>query len=128
MKLLLNSDAIFWAAVLPEKLSSAARAAIASPDNELYASDVTWWEFVIKEAIGKLSFGTSQRDFAARQMDAFQLRSLEIRRDHIFAVGELPGHHDDPFDRLLVAQAIVEGLPIVTSDGKIARYAVETIW
>ncbi len=93
--------------------------ALASPDNPAFVSSVTVWEIAIKVAIGRLVFPVHQFDDVARRM-GFDI--LPILPAHAIAAGALPRHHDDPFDRMLIAQAMVENLVLVTSDSAMGRY------
>jgi PIN domain nuclease of toxin-antitoxin system len=92
---------------------------LASPDNPAFVSSVTAWEIAIKVAIGRLVFPIDRFDDVARRM-GFDI--LPILPAHAIRAGSLPRHHADPFDRMLVAQAIVENLILVTSDGILGRY------
>jgi PIN domain nuclease of toxin-antitoxin system len=101
-------------------LPAGVRAAIASPSNQIYVSAVTVWEIAIKRASGKLAFSGS----AARAIEQHGFLSLPISIEHAEWAGSLPALHRDPFDRLLVAQAQLEGLTLVTVDDQILRYQV----
>ncbi len=128
MNLLIDAQALLWAAERPERLTSRAREALIGRDHTRYLSDVTCWELAIKQGLGKLTLGGTVAEFVSEQSEALELGPVGIRREHIYALSRLPLHHGDPFDRLLIAQAIVEGMTIVTSDRAIMRYAVETLW
>ena len=108
-------------------MSRTARGAIESTENELLLSDGSLWEIAIKQSIGKLQLAGPfpQRLIAALRHNAIAL--LPLDRSHLWGVAELPFHHRDPFDRLLVSTARIEGLAIVTDDTMIARYGVEVI-
>src|SRR5258708_33568046 len=116
MNLLIDAQVLLWAAERPERLTSRAREALIGRDHTRYLSDVTCWELVIKQGIGKLTLGGTVAEFVSEQSGALELEPIGIRREHIWALPRLPLHHGDPFDRLLIAQAIVEGMTIVTSD------------
>jgi PIN domain nuclease of toxin-antitoxin system len=106
------------------RLSAVALQAIASPDNDPIVSTATAWEIAIKRAIGKLQF--PGRLAEAIQDEGFGL--LAITLSHIEAIESLPHHHRDPFDRMLIAQATVEGLRLVSCDNEIAQYGVPLLW
>lgn len=120
MKLLLDTHAFLWWDVHDSHLPSVLRAAIASPRNQVFVSAVTVWEIAIKRASGKLIFERAVGN--AIQDQGFQ--PLPITVEHAEWAGSLPQLHRDPFDRLLVAQAQLEGLVLVTVDEQILRYQV----
>lgn len=99
----------------------AARTAITTPDNAAYVSAASAWEIAIKRALGRLEFPLEQLDAV---LEAAGLEHLPIRAAHGIAAGGLPRHHDDPFDRILIAQAQVEGLVLVSEDAAFAAYPV----
>ncbi len=104
-------------------LRTEARNAIADPKNTVFLSAIVVWEIRIKEALGKLSIPGDFREALAAE----SFSPLAVRLDHAHAVGDLPAIHRDPFDRLLVAQAMIEKMTIVTADSTISRYAVKTL-
>ena len=123
LRLLLDTQALVWALGNHPRLGPSARDAITDPDNDAYASAASVWEIAIKQALGKLR---APPDLAGRiEQDGF--KGLPITLFHAEHAGGLTAIHRDPFDRLLVAQAQVEGLTIVTSDSIISRYGVQTI-
>lgn len=121
-RLLLDTEALIWWDANDPLLGGNARAAIQDAA-EVYVSAASAWEIVIKEALGKLR--TSRRPHEAVAEGGF--RGLPITFEHAEAVGELPAHHRDPFDRLILAAGRVEGLAIVTSDAKFAQYDVALV-
>lgn len=121
MRLLLDTHTLIWALATPDRLSSAARAAIVSPANMVHVSAATAWEIAIKHALGRLTFPL---DRFVPEVEAAGFSHLPIRADHALAAGSLPRHHADPFDRMLVAQARIEGLTLVSEDAAIAAYDV----
>ncbi|MGA2349422.1 MAG: type II toxin-antitoxin system VapC family toxin [Terracidiphilus sp.] len=120
MKLLLDTHALLWWDSDVSKLPEVLRLAIASPHNEVFVSAATVWEIAIKRASGKLIFGQP----VGRCIEAHGFRPLPITVEHAEWAGGLPPLHRDPFDRLLVAQAHLEGLVLVTVDDQIVRYQV----
>jgi PIN domain nuclease of toxin-antitoxin system len=119
--LLLDTHLLLWAAGAPEKLPKKARQLLESPDNELAFSSASLWEIVIKRGLGREDFRVEPRRFHKALLD-HGYRELAVTGEHTLAVEQLPPLHRDPFDRLLVAQAICEGITLLTSDGIVARY------
>jgi len=123
MRLLLDTHVLLWWMDDAPQLNGEARAAIASPRNLVYTSAVTAWEIVIKRSLGKLEIPENWAEVAIT--DSF--RRLPVTWEHALEVAALPDLHRDPFDRLLVAQARVEGLVLVTGDEFITRYDIRTL-
>lgn len=123
MNLLLDTHALLWWLDDHPTLSKKARAAIADGKNLVLVSAVVVWEIRIKQALGKLKV---PRNFK-HALDEQPFEMLDIKVEHAHAVGDLPPHHRDPFDRMLVAQATVEGLTIVTRDLRFKKYKVPLI-
>ncbi|HUD37633.1 MAG TPA: type II toxin-antitoxin system VapC family toxin [Streptosporangiaceae bacterium] len=119
MRLLLDTHALLWW-LADEGLTDQARDAVADPANLVMVSAVSAWEISIKKALGKLA----APDDLERQVDEGGFTPLSISIGHGIAAGELPRHHDDPFDRMLIAQAVAEGLTVVTHDKRFADYDV----
>lgn len=111
----------------PERLSEPCRALVVSTDNELLLSAASAWEIVIKYALGKLRLPEAPGDLMPRLMARTGITPLPIHHRHALHVATLPALHRDPFDRLLIAQAQLEQLPILTADKNLSRYDVETL-
>jgi PIN domain nuclease of toxin-antitoxin system len=124
VRLLLDSHVLLWWAADDPRLGTAARLEINAPRNEIYISAATVWELAIKAVAGRLDLPT---DLAARALRE-GVRPLPIDLEHAADAAALPGHHRDPFDRMLVAQARRESMTLVTADEAIARYEVPTMW
>ena len=124
MKLLLDTNALLWWQDDARELGLIARAALSDPETIVLVSDASLWEIAIKVRIGKLKVSLASVQ-AAIVADGFD--RLPIARAHIGGIGMLPSHHRDPFDHLLIAQAIIEAAVFVTGDEIIARYPVETL-
>ncbi len=121
---MLDTHALLWWRADDPSLSEPARAAIADPSVEALVSVASIWEIAIKRSIGKLRAPAMLPEGIVEQGFGW----LGITPEHASAVAELPRHHTDPFDRLLVAQAIDEAVPVITADPSIGRYEVEVIW
>lgn len=128
MKCLLDTHAFIWLITEDPKLSPAACDCIFDGRTSLYLSSASVWEIVIKCTIGKLRLPGHPQAFISRQLVTNSIEELPITFKHAFHLQQLPDHHKDPFDRMLVAQAISEKLPIITIDPIIAQYPVKTIW
>lgn len=127
MKYLLDTHVFIWATSAPERLSPKAKLLIQNPDNTILLSIASIWEMQIKVATGKLTFPVSlPQVIAAQQKNRF--RFFPIKLTHIFQIANLPDHHKDPFDRLLIAQSMVAQIPLITRDEQIIRYPVTTVW
>jgi PIN domain nuclease of toxin-antitoxin system len=131
MRLLLDTHALIWLISDADRLSPPAAAAIRDGD-AVYASHVSMWEMAIKSRAGKLtiegSLGTGVGNWFATNVQRAKLLELPISGAHVAAVEFLPDHHRDPFDRLLVAQATIERLTLVTCDALIGPYGIATVW
>lgn len=123
MRLLLDTSALLWWLGNDAKLGPTARVAIADPDNEVLVSAASAWEVSVKRASGKLDAPFD----VVRAIDRNYFIELPIEVAHAIAAGELPQHHKDPFDRMLVAQAQAEDLTLVTSDSEIGKYELELL-
>lgn len=128
MRALLDTHTFIWWANADPALSPDVREVISNPANVIFLSSVTPWEMAIKSAIGKLTLSVSLSVFVPLQVSLYGFVPLLVNYDHAYRVGTLPLHHADPFDRLLIAQAMVENLVLLTCDGKFAPYAVQTLW
>lgn len=128
MRLLLDTCAFLWLAGKPAKLSPAAVAAINDPANDLYLSDASVWEISLKHAKGKLPLPETPRLWIPRQIRFFQIERVEIRLEALFRSGELPDEHQDPFDRLIAAQALSEPFLLISPDEPFRAYGVSCVW
>jgi PIN domain nuclease of toxin-antitoxin system len=124
MRLLLDANAFVWWVTDSARLTAKARAAIADEANDVIVGIGALWELAIKRSLRKLHFPF---DFETVLRDE-DFRMLAIGFPHLSALGALPQHHHDPFDRLLIAQALVEGIPIATADRRFAAYGVQIVW
>ncbi|MEQ1566102.1 MAG: type II toxin-antitoxin system VapC family toxin [Myxococcota bacterium] len=126
MRLLLDTHAVLWALTSPGALSAEARAAIVGAE-ELRLSVVSPWELAIKAALGKITLHHPVESICAELQREFGAAVLPVTLEHVLAVGRLPLHHGDLFDRLLIAQAQVERLVVVTRDRSFAAYGIPTV-
>jgi PIN domain nuclease of toxin-antitoxin system len=121
VKLLIDTHLLLWAAGVSRKLTKSVQALLNDPENELYVSAASLWEISFKNSRGDLDFQLDVRLFR-RNLLANGYKELPIMSEHAIAVQDLPQIHKDPFDRLLIAQATVEGILLLTADRQIARY------
>ena len=121
MKLLLDTHLLLWAASEPDRFSAEARALIEDPDNELLFSAASLWEIAIKSGLGRKDFHVNPRLLRRSLLDN-GYTELPIGSEHAVAIDTLPPLHKDPFDRILIAQAMVEGILLLTNDTQLARY------
>jgi len=128
MKYLFDTHTFLWWDMQSARLSPAAFAVCQDLSNELVLSMVSVWEIQIKQQLGKLQLSAPLREVIEKQQSANGIELLSIELAHILGLSELPVHHKDPFDRLLISQANAERLTLISSDPQIARYSVEVIW
>lgn len=128
MNLLLDSHAFLWLAFDDPRLSPVARAVAVDPANQLHLSVVTIWELAIKINKQKITFPDSLQRMIEDGQIEFGLLILPVTMEHAHYTVGLPPHHDDPFDRMLIAQSHVEGLRLVTKDRRLADYGVPIVW
>jgi len=128
MRLLLDTHAFLWWVEDATDLSRRARRVIADPDNECWLSLASCWEMAIKQSLGKLELRAPIERFVPEHLAANRIRLLEIDLDDVARVASLPFHHRDPFDRLLVAQALGRDLRVVSVDPVFATYGARRVW
>ena len=128
MKLLLDTHAFLWSIADRSRLSPRATRLIESVRNDVFVSTASVWEITIKTSMGRLSFDEPAHRLIPRQLQEARFEVLPVRLGHALGVSSLPLHHADPFDRLLVSQAIAEDLRLVTHDRLIASYDVVVEW
>ena len=127
MKVLVDTQAWLWMLATPERLSRSARRTVGRADNELYVSAASAWEIAIKWGLGKLTLPADPAEYVPSRMAQSGVIPLPIKHAHAVQVARLPAHHRDPFDRLLIAQAQLEELTILTSDPMFDAYDVATL-
>jgi PIN domain nuclease of toxin-antitoxin system len=128
MKYLLDTSVWLWSLTASERINKKARQLLASGGEELYLSAASSWEISIKWALGRLQLPEPPGSYVPKRLAAQGLRPLAITHTHALAVSELPTHHSDPFDRLLIAQAKIEDMVILTADRAFERYGVKILW
>ncbi len=125
MRLLLDTHALIWALADPDRLPRPVRSAIESPRNLVFVSAASAWEIAIKSALGKIDFPLETLPSA---LETTHFAELPIGVRHAIRLKQLPRRHRDPFDRILIAQALVEALAVVTSDPVFRQYPVKSFW
>lgn len=125
--MLIDSHAMLWFAAGDNRLSPTARAAIENPEAVNYISIASWWEIAIKHSLDKLRLDLPLEAFM-RDRVSEGFRVLPIETAHLPALTMLPFHHRDPFDRLIISQAMTEAMPICTGDERFTAYDVEIVW
>ncbi len=128
MNILLDTHAFLWFVDGSDKLSQLANLLLNDQDNELFLSIVSVWEIQIKITIGKLKLDEPLSEIITKQKDINDLQILPVELEHIWQLDKLPLNHKDPFDRMLIAQAISENFPIVSIDHIFVQYPVTTLW
>ncbi len=128
MRILVDTHVFLWWVEGDRALPAKARAALADQENECLFSMVSAWELAIKAGLGKLKLAVPVERFVVENVAANGFRTLDIRIAHVGRVETLASHHGDPFDRLLIAQALEEDLFVVTADPVFRKYGVRRIW
>jgi PIN domain nuclease of toxin-antitoxin system len=129
VRVLVDTHIFLWALLHDHRLTTKAKLTLTSEENELVFSLVSLWEIAIKIKTGKLQTIGSSVAYIRDEMNNYGMELLPIRYEHILRTEYLPSHkHDDPFDRLLIAQALTEDLPILTADRVFRKYGAKTIW
>jgi PIN domain nuclease of toxin-antitoxin system len=128
MKALLDTHVVLWWVTNDPQLSQTVRDIITDSGNTLYVSVASSWEIIIKSHTGKLPLPEPPTTFIRSCLTANGFESMAIDLAHVLQVDNLPDHHKDPFDRILIAQAQAENMPILTIDHLILKYPVQTIW
>jgi PIN domain nuclease of toxin-antitoxin system len=128
MSLLLDTHAFLWFVWDDANLSATAKSLVVDPKRQKFISAATYWEIAIKVCIGKLDLGEPFGPFMRREIARNNFTILAISVDHAEVVAALPQHHKDPFDRMLIAQGIIEKMPIVSIDAVFDAYPVIRLW
>ena len=128
MKILLDTCAFLWLTTDAPELSEKAKILFQNTKNAVYLSSVSVWEIIVKHQLGKLPLPSAADDFIKQQCEKHFVEYLSLDEKAVFNLSRLPNHHRDPFDRMLVCQAIAHDLTILTSDKMITQYPVATVW
>lgn len=128
MRLLLDTHILIWAVERPSQLSQLAREVLEDPANDLMVSAATVWEIAIKIGLTKLTLSLSYRQWMNQALSDLNATILPITVEYAAVQASLPNHHRDPFDRLLVAQAQVEAIPLISSDTIFDQYGISRLW
>ena len=128
MKVLLDTHAFLWLIQGDKRVSGEAEAVFLERDNELFFSAASYWEICIKQSLGKLGLALGWQEILDTELAANSIGWLEIKKAQCQGVTHLPQHHGDPFDRLLISQAMAENMALLSADANIGRYSVKTVW
>ena len=127
MKLLVDTHCWLWLQAQPERFSDPLRLRLEDPETEVLLSAASAWEIAIKYALGKLPLPAPPHEYVPSRMQISATTPLPVVHAHALRVAALPAHHRDPFDRLIVAQAQLESLPVLTADPQLRAYEIETL-
>jgi PIN domain nuclease of toxin-antitoxin system len=125
---LLDTGVFLLSVGAPERLNRKSRAILEETKSDLFLSAASSWEISIKSQLGKLRLPEPASTYVPKTLASHGIRSLAITHLHALKAGELPPHHHDPFDRMLIAQAQSEGLVLMTTDRLLGKYSIETLW
>jgi PIN domain nuclease of toxin-antitoxin system len=128
MRAILDTNSFLWFISGNDELSNASKTFISDLNNELVLSTASLWEIAIKVSIGKLELLQSYEKLIPQQLEENDIGILSITLKHLSKLIDLPFHHRDPFDRLIIAQALMEEIPVISSDGIFSEYPVKLIW
>ncbi|HKH44690.1 MAG TPA: type II toxin-antitoxin system VapC family toxin [Thermoanaerobaculia bacterium] len=128
MRILLDTHCWLWMQAKSTRLSPQTRALLQDPENQLFLSAASSWEIAIKYALGKLPLPLPPVEYVPSRMETSGTSPLPVQHSHALHAGSLPLHHADPFDRLLIAQAQLENLKILTADSQFEAYEVALLW
>jgi PIN domain nuclease of toxin-antitoxin system len=128
MKVLLDTHAFLWLITDDDRLSEKARQTFLNPGNSLFFSAASLWEICIKKSLGKISLKEGWFQTIQEEMEINTIQWLPIEMRHCAEVTGLPFHHRDPFDRMLIAQAIIEEMKLMSRDSRLSKYTIELIW
>jgi len=128
MNFLLDTHVFLWMAAEPEKLSVKAEECIMNADNALYLSIVSLWEMQIKTQLGKLALDVPLDELWHKQQTQSDILLLLTKEEHVWELGNLPQLHNDPFDRLLIAQSRQEDMSLISADAIVSKYETKVVW
>ncbi len=128
MNILLDTHALLWLVTDDDRLSETARQTFLNSENRLFFSAASLWEICIKMSVGKISLKTGWFQTIQAEMEINAIQWLPIEMPHCAEVTKLPFHHRDPFDRMLIAQAITQDMQLLSRDKRLSAYAIKRIW
>jgi PIN domain nuclease of toxin-antitoxin system len=128
MNVLIDTHVFIWLDTQPEKLSQKALEICQNTDNQLYLSIASVWEMQIKVQLGKLDLKVPLAEMVNVQRQENDLQLLNIALEHVYQLQKLPFHHNDPFDRMIIAQSFLENMPIISIDRIFTQYAAAVLW
>ncbi len=128
MKVLLDTHAFLWLIQGDKRVSREAEAIFLERDNELFFSAASYWEICIKQSLGKLGLTFGWQEILDTELAVNSINWLDIKKAHYQGLLHLPQHHGDPFDRLLISQAVAENMVLLSADANIGKYSVKTVW
>lgn len=128
MRYLLDTMVWLWSVGPSQTIGTAGLKILASSEEEVYLSAASSWEIAIKTKLGKFQLPEAPGHYVPKRLSEQGIRSLPINQDHSLRVYDLPSHHSDPFDRLIIAQAMVEEMTVLTSDRVFEKYPIDVIW
>ena len=128
MKLLLDTHTFLWWCANDKQLSQQAKSLIGDGSNDVFFSVVSGWEIAIKSRLGKLPLPDKPEKFLASMLEYHHFQVLPVTLSHVVADYDLPAHHSDPFDRLLISQAKLENLALLSNDAQIKKYELTVLW
>jgi PIN domain nuclease of toxin-antitoxin system len=128
MRLLLDTHTLIWFSAGDSNLSNNVRDLIEDEDNEKLLSTASIWEMAIKQSKGKLTLALPLKNYIEQKLVFDDFNLLTINLDHLNVITTLPFHHGDPFDRLIIAQAMIEGIPVLSRDSVFDAYTINRIW
>lgn len=127
MRFLIDTQILVWLIIESKKIPTKILNILENPENEILVSSVSIWEIAIKISINKLSLPFELK-YIINVIEKMNIKILEINIEHLINVAELPFHHKDPFDRLLISQSMIENISIISSDSSFQNYKVDVIW
>jgi PIN domain nuclease of toxin-antitoxin system len=128
MKILLDTHSFLWFVLNDSQLSATAQTLISEPQNDIYISPASYWEITIKISIGKYRLPANYDTWMRDQITINTFEILPILIEHTAILTDLPFHHKDPFDRLIIAQSIFENIPVISADRTFNNYPVTRLW
>lgn len=127
MSYLIDTQILIWLFISPQKLPPKVLKILKNIENDIFVSNVSIWEIAIKTSIGKLNLPFELKNIV-QEISEMSVLILDITSEHLIKVADLPFHHKDPFDRLLISQSLVENIPLISADDNFKQYDINLIW